>query len=56
MAWWFELRSGGSLLLFGGSHANRAEAERAAEIARTLWSLSKEKETLSVRVGISARN
>lgn len=56
MAWWFELRSGKSLLLFGGSHANKEEAERAAEVAKTLWSLSKEKETLSVRLGISARN
>lgn len=56
MAWWFELRSGESLLLFGGSHANKEQAERAAEIAKTLWAFSREKETLSVRVGISARN
>lgn len=56
MGWWFELRSGQSLLLFGGSHANKAEAERAAEVAKTIWSSSKESKTLSVRLGISARN
>lgn len=56
MAWWFELRSGESLLLFGGSHANKAEAQQAAEIARAIWSLSKGPKTLTVRLGTSARN
>jgi hypothetical protein len=54
MAWHFEVRGpGGNLLLFGGGHTTRAEAEKAVQTAKKKWSSRNLENLLQIRIGVS---